>query len=266
MVSEYLEHNRTIEELDALFEQDRIAAAKIAVVALNHEVTTAVTNISEIHQVANARIFADGQIASAKLMTDAEITATHLIAKAELAVIDVRMRDQNSTKLSDLHVAMISEIGRTTAEGISQNAQESIQAIQNDAAEAIALLKQNASNAISMIQNLSTEISQRIDLSAKRAQEKLEQSKLHHRTAEELIVEAESQKALIAEAAKASSQDLQRCVEDSISNLHAATDAASAAISEAVTTSRQRILAARDKALVRIYEIVGPPSPSTKPS
>ncbi len=64
MVSEYLKQTRSIEELEALFEKDRHAAAKVATVVLNHEVTVGITNIGEIHQIANARIFADSQAAS----------------------------------------------------------------------------------------------------------------------------------------------------------------------------------------------------------
>lgn len=259
MVSDYLKNNRSIEELDALFEHDRIAAMKIAATVLNHEVSTAITNIGEINQIANARIMADSQVASAKMMTDAEIASTHLIAKAELAVLDIKMQDQQNIEEIALQADMIGEIGRSTTDVITNSAQEAVEAIQNEAAEAIERLKQNATNAILMIKSLSAEISARVVHSAEKAKEKLDQAKRHVRTAEDLIVEAEKQKQFITDAAHKSSLELRQVAEHSIANLNATTDAASKAITEAVVLSQARILEARDKALRRIYEIVGPP-------
>ncbi|OEJ64328.1 hypothetical protein [Magnetovibrio blakemorei] len=259
MVSDYLKNNRTIDELDALFEQDRIAAIKIAATVLNHEVSTAITNIGEINQIANARIMADSQVAAAKMMTDAEIASTHLIAKAELAVLDIKIQDQQSAEEIALQADMISEIGRSTTEVITNNAQEAVQAIQNEASEAITHLKQNATNAILMIKSLSAEISTRVTESAEKAKEKLDQAKRHIRTTEELIVEAEKQKQFITDTVHVSSLELRQVAEHSIANLHATTDAASKAITDAVVLSQARILEARDRALRRIYEIVGPP-------
>jgi len=259
MVSDYLKNNRSIGELDALFEHDRIAAMKIAATVLNHEVSTAITNIGEINQIANARIMADSQVASAKMMTDAEIASTHLIAKAELAMLDIKMQDQQNTEEIAVQADMIREIGNSTAEVITHSAQEAVQAIQNEAAEAIQRLKQNATNAILMNKSLSAEISARVVDSAEKAKEKLDQAKRHVRTAEELIVEAAKQKQLITDTAHESSLELRQAAEHSIANLHAITDAASKAIAEAVVLSQTRILEARDRALRRIYEIVGPP-------
>lgn len=259
MVSDYLKNNRSIKELDVLFEQDRIAAVKIAATVLNHEVSTAITNIGEINQIANARIMADSQVASAKMMTDAEIASTHLIAKAELAVLDIKMQDHQSAEEIALQADMISEIGRSTTEVITNNANEAVEAIQNEAAEAIQRLKQNATNAILMIKSLSAEISTRVVESAEQAKKKLDQAKHYVRTTQELIVEAEKQKQFITDTAHESSLELRQVTEHSIANLHATTDAASKAITEAVVLSQTRILEARDRALKRIYEIVGPP-------
>lgn len=266
MVSDYLIRNRSIKELDELFEQDRIAAMKIAATILSHEVSTAITSIGEINQIANARIFADSQVASAKLMTDAEITSTHLIAKAELAVLDIKMQNHQNAEKFELQADMIREIGRSTTEVISDNAQDAVQAIQNEAAEAIHRLKQNASNAILMIKSLSAEISVRVVESAEKTKVKLDEAKLHTRTAEELIVEAEKQKQFITDTAHESSLELRQAAEHSVANLHATTDAACTAITEAVVLSQTRILEARDRALRRIYEIVGPPVPEGEPS
>ena len=51
MVSDYLKDSRSVEELDALFERDRLAAAQIAKTLFNHEVAAAISNIGEINQV-----------------------------------------------------------------------------------------------------------------------------------------------------------------------------------------------------------------------
>lgn len=265
MVSDYLKRNRSLEELDELFEQDRVAAVKIAATVLSHEVSIAITNIGEINQIANARILADSQVASAKMMTDAEIAATHLIAKAELAVLDIKMQNHLNAEVLDFQADMIHEIGRSTTEVITQNAQESVEAIQNEAAEAIDRLKQNATNAILMIKSLSTEIAARVYENAEKAKEKLEQAKHLVRTPEELIGEAEKQKLLITDTAHESSLELRQATAHAIADLHATTDAASKAIVDAVTVSQARILEARDRALQRIYEIVGPPKTANQP-
>lgn len=87
MTSDYLTQTRSLKELDALFEHDRLSAAKIAKTVFAHEVTVAIANIGEINQIANARILADSQISSAKMLTDAEVAATLLLSKAEIAVL-----------------------------------------------------------------------------------------------------------------------------------------------------------------------------------
>jgi len=137
MVSDYLKHTHSLEELDDLFERDRLAAAKVAAAVLKHEVQVAVTNISEINQVANARIVANSQVASAKMMTNAEVVATQLTAKAELAILEIRQHTTTDGAAEEAQSGMISEISRIATDDISDSAKKSIKDIQDEDAQAI---------------------------------------------------------------------------------------------------------------------------------
>ena len=73
MVSEYLKHTRTLEELDTFFEKARKTSVESAEIVFSQDVAAALGAVADIHEVVNARIMADTRVASAKLASSAEV-------------------------------------------------------------------------------------------------------------------------------------------------------------------------------------------------
>ncbi len=247
MVSEYLKETRSLGELDVLFEQDRVTAAKIAATSFKHEISVAITNISEINQIANARIMADCQVASAKMMTSAEITVANLISQAEMAVLEIRKRLVDDSSDSEIPHDMIVETSRIATESITDTARSSVQNIQDNARDAINQLKSHAAKAIAEIQGFSENIATRIAGDAEAVRAKLPEDV-------EALAELEAQK--ILETAAGVTADLHESLKATISQLNALTDEATKTIMGSVSVSEKRITESRDKALLRLREVV----------
>ena len=90
MVTEYLGRVHSVEELVALIDRDRLAAADMFASSFAYDVATSVATITEISTIASARVSADMQVVSAQILTDAEVTAATLLASAEMFVVEHR--------------------------------------------------------------------------------------------------------------------------------------------------------------------------------
>ncbi len=259
MVSNYLKQSRSIEELYALIEADRVAAAEIAATVFDNEVAMAITNIGEINQVANARILADSQVASARMMTDAEVTAVALTAKAEAAIVEIKSRLQQDSRRSEITHSMIAEISRIAVGEISDSAQDSVKGIQLDAKYAIKCLQDNAAKAIEDIKATADDIAVRIAESTKRANTILTKQKERHPSPEDVVRHAETASQNILGVSSQATQQIHDAAAITIAELNTITDAATKIITEAVTASERRVLTARDRALASIQDIVSLP-------
>lgn len=88
MVSDYLKHTRSIEELDELFSRNKELAALAAGEFFKHEISIAISNIEEIQKVAQARVLADSQVASATVMSAAEVKAAQILLDVQKAKLN----------------------------------------------------------------------------------------------------------------------------------------------------------------------------------
>lgn len=262
MVSEYLKQSCSLDDLDKLIEHDREIAAKIAKTVFNREVTTAITNIGEISQIANARIQADCQVSAAKMMTDAEVTATVLMSKAELAALEIQQQTVNDP-LDDVREAMIKEISLRACEAISENAQKSVEDIQREADDAIGRLKDNAIKAIEEIQSLADTIAAKVQENAKLVEDNLRNDSPNTRDTrepEDVVDKAALEAQIILDEAHRSAQELHRTRDRIISDMNALVDIISKQIKTASHASENRIIEAQEKALARVLEIVVRPA------
>lgn len=84
MVSDYLKHSRSLDEVYALIDKNRAEAARTVQAKFHNDMEAAIATIASIGAIAGARVQADSKVASAKVMINAELTATRLLAEAEM--------------------------------------------------------------------------------------------------------------------------------------------------------------------------------------
>ena len=258
MSSGYLDQGRSLEELYALMDRDRVAAARLAQSVFAADVDAALAGIVEISSVASARVMADTQVASAKLLIDAEVAATRLSVGAELAISEYRRHvlDSDSADSPEVVEAMIAEIGRVHSEHLSDSARQSIEAIQRDADAAIARLQEVGVAAIADIRDLATTLSLRTQAEAAKACERLKTYRQHPHTQEEVVAAEDEAVQLLADAAEVSAHALRDGAAAALRNIHGITDEACANIRSAAIAAQTRIEATREKALARLRQVV----------
>lgn len=260
MVSEYLKHVRSLEELDKLFAENRIAAAKAAESNFKFEVSRAIVSIGEINQVASARITADSQVASAKIMADAEVISTSLLAKAEIAVFRTQspITPENIGDGTDPQKvnSQIEAIATEANQEIREFSSNAIEQIRKEAADAIDRIKTHATGAIEDIRTLVSDVSEKTKADAEKAAELLAGQKEMPRNKDEMIVNAEEAASELVSHTQQNLQDLRDMLDASIREI---TRQADLSVKEILTITKSiefRILARRDEAIGRVDQIM----------
>src|SRR5579863_9674423 len=131
MTSDYLKRTRSLEEIYALIDKNRVDAAKAAQTKFHNDMETAISAIASIGAIASARVQADSRVASAKVLINAELAATRLLAEAEMQAS--RCANEALTKPREVVEAALLEIGKNTTLQLILSATESVANIQRDA-------------------------------------------------------------------------------------------------------------------------------------
>lgn len=84
MTSDHLKRTRSLEEIYALIDKNRVDAAKAAQTKFHNDMEAAISAIASIGAIASARVQADSRVASAKVLINAELAAMRLLAEAEM--------------------------------------------------------------------------------------------------------------------------------------------------------------------------------------
>lgn len=257
VVSDYLKNTRSLEELDRLFELDRIAVAEVAQASFKHSVAIGKAGIGETQQVASARIFADVQVATTKITVDTDVTVKLLAMRADAVMLDIQNRISGHPSMEpDVLTDMITEVGRVGSVTISEQATVSIARIEQEAQNAIERIKALGAEAIKSIDEMSEDISKQIAQNAADAETKLEKTKSQSRKTEDAIRHAEGAAALV----KLDGEDFRRQVIDavagSINDIMAISDTATAKVKACVEQSEEVVIAARKRALQKVQDIV----------
>lgn len=264
MTSDYLNRTRSIEELDAYFEKERYRAAEVADLSFRKEVATAIRTVSDINEVANARIYSNMEVASAKISSSAEVHSTSLLATAEL----FRHRLQNSGNFvptnSENRNSMIAEVARTATKEIKSTAAAAIETIKSEAKDAVAQIASNANLAIAEINSISNKVISNIEDNAKLGREKLEKQKEFARVPESVIASAQIASAKILDSAANSSRELQVFVQKSVLVTNEAAAEACRRISVVTEKATERIISTRDRVLLKLKVLFEPGSGKTK--
>lgn len=261
MVSEYLKHVRSLEELDKFFAESRLAAAKAAESNFKFEVSRAIVSIGEINQVASARITADSQVASAKIMADAEVISTSLLAKAEIAVF----RTQNPITPENIGDGVdpesvdsqIQAIANEANQEIRESSSNAIERIRKEASEAIDRIKTHATGAIEEIRTLVSDVADKTKADAEKAGALLAEQKEMPRNKDEMIIHAEEAASELASHTEQNLQELRDILHASIKEITRQADLSVKEIMNITKSIEARILARRDEAIGNVDRIKG---------
>jgi len=257
MVDSHLSKTRSLDELDVLIEKDRLAAASGAKTLFNQAIAAAINNVSQINQIANARIQANAHAAAARISSGVEVYAVELIEHARAAIETIKTQLLHPPKGADAVRAIVVEVGQAAETQISESATIAINAINQQAEASIHSISDGAKESIQQIRQLATDVGTEVQGKAAVAAVKLAADMASERKPESVVKEAglASQKILLdthattvnlAEKAAAAIAEINRMTASSIKNMGALVQKAEA-----------RILSVRDFALTHIQEFLG---------
>lgn len=252
MTSEYLKQSRSLEEIYALIDKNRVVAAKAAQAKFHNDIETAMAAIASIGAIAAARVHADSRVASAKVLINAELAATRLLAQAEVQAS--QCANELLTKPREVVEAALLEIGKQTSLSLIGSAKASVEAIQKDAEVAMKVLRETGAIAIREIQTLAANVSEQTRHAAELAAEKLKEYRKQAHTPQEVTSDDEDLAQIIIKAAEHASVQLQDATKASLAKINATTDEACAAVHEAALTAEKKIHDSQERALERLKE------------
>jgi hypothetical protein len=262
MTKKYFENFAgSIEELELLIESERAYTAAAIDAAFRHDAEAAVIRISEINQIANARILAAAQIASAKAATDAEVAAATLAGLASSAVHRITSRQRIASATPGQAATMVRDTAELAHQTISEFASDAVLKINAEAEGAINRIKENGNAAIDQVKTLVAEIDLEITANDAEAAETLERLKSDQRSTADIVENAASALTLMRNQFKAFTQRLSVITEATKAEMHEYTEEAISTISRATESAARRIFQSRDKALKIIREIIDENSP-----
>lgn len=252
MTSDYLKGSRNLEEVYALIDENRVAAAKAAHAKFHNDMEAAIATIVSIGSIASARVMADSRVASAKVLINAELTASRLLAEAQTQAS--KYANEVLTKPKEVVEAALLEIGRNTTEKLVASAKESVEKIQADAEDAIKVLRDTGAIAIREIQTLATDAAEQTKRDAELAAEKLSEYRKSARAPHEAAADEESVAQIVIKAAQEASLQLQETMKVTLAKINEITDGACMALHEAALAAEKKIYEGRELALARLEE------------
>jgi hypothetical protein len=259
MVSDYLNHSRSIEELDELFKQDRITAALVAEAAFKNTVIVGKAGVSEAQQVASARILADTQVATAKITVDAYVTSKLLATSADATMLDIqeKLKSENAknTDHEKLH-DMVAAVGDRKSTEISEYAALSIKRIESEAQGAVERIRSLGAEAIHSLDSIAASIQKQILVNSENAKLKLDEEKLLVRVCKDTIEDAEDAAAKVENERVNFTKQVLDAVEHSIEEINSLADKATSDIRACVEGAELNVSNARKAALNSVAEIV----------
>lgn len=257
MTSDYLKRSRSLDEIYASIERNRVEAAKVVQAKFHDDMEAAIAAIASIGSIAGARVLADSRVASANVLIEAELAATRLLAEAEMQVS--KYAHEALTKPKDFVEAALQEIGRNTSVRLITSAKDAVEKIQHDAETAVNLLRETGAIAIREVQALAAQVAAQTTRDAELAAEKLAEFRKQARTPDEAMSEGVDVAKLVANAAQEASARLQEAIKTTLDKINTITEEACAAVHASALAANQKIASGRERALLRLKETLNIP-------
>jgi hypothetical protein len=256
MVSEYLKQNKQIVELDALYAANLSAAASVTALLMSQQFSMAISSITEITQIANARIQADCTVASARIESNSQVCVTEIAAKAEMAMLKIQTLEAHEMLSQEQIGSMVDQIGYAARQEISMSAANSIELIKTQAESSLKEIANHTNSSIDKIRSMAEVTAEQTSKDAKLAKTKLDESKKYERTGEEIKEEAEKAIQLVLDFNSETTLKLRDKASTAIKELNSLSNGLLSEISDVVAMSEGFILSRRDEALVRIDNLI----------
>jgi hypothetical protein len=252
MTGDQPKRSRSLDEIYALIDKDRVEAAKAAQAKFHNDMEAAIATIVSISSIAGARVQADSRVASAKVLINAELAATRLLADAELQAS--KAANEVLTKPREVVEAALLEIGKQTTLRLISTAKEAVEKIQQDADAAIKVLRETGAIAIREIQTLATNVAEQTRHDAELAAAKLKEFRKQVRTQDEAVSDGEDLAEIVIKAAERASVHLQEAISTTLAKINTITDEACSGVHEAALAAEKKILDGQERALARLKE------------
>jgi hypothetical protein len=252
MTSDYLKGSRSLEEVYALIDKNRVAAARAAEAKFHNDMEAAIATIASIGSIASARVLADSRVASAKVLINAELAASRLLAEAEMQAS--KCVNEILTKPKEVVEAALKEIGRNTTLRLIDSAKESVEKIQRDAEDAIKLLQETSAIAIREIQTLASDVTVQTKRDAELAAQKLKEYRKRARTSDEAASEGEDVADIVIKGAAEASLRLQEAIKKTLAEINRITDEACSVLHEASLAAEKKVAQGCEQALARLAQ------------
>jgi len=141
VVSRFLKKSLSIDELDLLFEEDLLAAVSIAELIFEQEITAAIAILTEVNNVANARVRADSNVASANIMARVKVAVAHLEATVSATASNLQKKAAKGALSHDTAKELISRLGAVTQKQINHGAQAAVKTIRAQSELAVSQIR-----------------------------------------------------------------------------------------------------------------------------
>lgn len=243
-----------LEEIYALIDKDRVAAAKAAQARVHSMVETGIAAIVSLEAIAGTRVRTDSRIASANVLIKVELAAARLLAEAKAQAS--RWVNQAVTPTKNVVEAALTETGKQASLRLIATTREAVDLLQQDAEAAIQVLKETRIIAVREGRALAADAADQTRREARLAAEKWKEGRDDARTA--AACEGDDVALIVITAAEVAAAKFQEAMKVTLDNINAVTDAACLAVQEAALASKKKIEDGIENALAQLQETLKP--------
>lgn|GEM_PF-3959931 len=245
-----------LEEIYALIDKDRVAAAKAAQARFHSMVETGIAAIVSLEAIAGTRVQTDSRIASANVLIKAELAAARLLAEAKTQAS--RWASQAAVQTKDVVEAALTEIGKQTGLRLIATAGKAAEMLQQDAEAAMQVLKETRVSAVRDARALAADAAEQTTREARLAAGKLKDYREDARAAAAAASDGDDVAQIVIGAAEVAAVKFQEAMKAALDNINAVTDAACLAVQEAALASKKNIEEGIAHALAQLQDTLKP--------
>ena len=247
----------SVDDLDKRIESDRRVAAILFESSYSEQVIAGIKAISEINQIANARIQTDTRVAAARIASQAEVTCIELLSTAELTALKIyQLKDGTSNAIKIDKKKIISANGNEALLEIEKGCSQSIEDIKKYGDIALTQISENMDSATAKIQSHVAEVKSQVEKNEVIANDKLKKSKTEERTYKTAENDGEKAKVKFAAFAKEAANQLFKMSSYAIADINKMSQSALEEISTVVMKAETKIKKTKDFALSHLRHIL----------
>lgn len=259
MNKDYLNQTRSIQELSALIERDRVSAANVAKAELAREVDVATHKVEEATEISIAAISTQTEASVLQITENMGSTSALMMADTErtIGIIENNISTQVRKNHTEITKGMVAEMAYIVQKEFTAIMINSVKSIRLDAMRAIGDVQKAAAESINEIKRFAEQIETTINRRAELAADHLATIvDCYDETPDALLSEAERAAHEVLGAAKAASALLKNTVDACVARITAHARDSEKRISALADTATEKIMEFHKKTSDRIVKIV----------